>query len=133
MCSEHTGVVRCSTSRSPRITRHVQEIFGGFRGAAWRARCQMSLKNDPLLSLKIDPPLLSPSRGSGSVKIPKKHPSYYLSSASIPEAPALIAGLNNFAVVRQPIQQRSGHLLVTNTVGHSPKDRFVVITMDTRS
>ena len=84
----------------------------------------MSLKNDPLLSLKIDPPLLSPSRGSGSVKIPKKHPPYYLSSASIPEAPALIAGLNNFAVMRQPIQQRSGHLLVTKHRRPFPKGQI---------
>ena len=62
--------------------------------------CQMSFKTAPLLSLKNDPPLLSPSRGSGSVKIPKIHPPFYLSSGSIPEAPALIAGLNNFAVMR---------------------------------
>ena len=62
--------------------------------------CQMSFKIDPLLSLKIDPPSLSLSRGSGSVKIPKIHPPFYVSSGSIPEAPALIAGLNNFAVMR---------------------------------
>ena len=63
-------------------------------------QCQMSFKIDPLLSLKNDPPLRSPSRGSGSVKIPKIHPPFHLSSGSIPEAPALVAGLNNFAVMR---------------------------------
>ena len=63
-------------------------------------------------SLKL-PPLLSPSLGSGSVTIPKIRPPFYLSSGLIPETPDLIAGLNNFAVVRQPIQQRSRHLLIT--------------------
>ena len=58
-------------------------------------------------------PFLSPSRGSGSVRIPKIHPPFYLSSGSIPETPDFIAGLNNFAVMRQPIQQRSRHLLIT--------------------
>ena len=57
-------------------------------------------------------PFLSPSRGSGSVRIPKIHPPFYLSSGSIPETPDFIAGLNNFAVMRQPIQQRSRHLLI---------------------
>ena len=59
------------------------------------------------------PPLLSPSLGSGSVTIPKIRPPFYLSSGLIPETPDLIAGLNNFTVVRQPIQQRSRHLLIT--------------------
>ena len=86
--------------------------------------CQMSFKTDPLLSLKNDPPLRSPSRGSGSVKIPKIHHSFYVSSGSIPEAPALIAGLNNFAVMRQPIQQRSGHLLVTKHRRPFPKGQI---------
>ena len=34
------------------------------------------------------------------LKIPKIHPPFHLSSGSIPEAPALIAGLKNFAVMR---------------------------------
>ena len=58
------------------------------------------------------PPLLSLSRGSGSVTIPKIRPPFYLSSGSIPETPDLIAGLNYFAVMRQPIQQRNRHLLI---------------------
>ena len=62
--------------------------------------------------LKLSP-FLSPSRSSGSETIPKIRPPFYLSSGSIPETPDLIAGLNNFAVVRQPIQQRSRHLLIT--------------------
>ena len=38
---------------------------------------------------------------------------FYISSGSIPEVPALIAGLNNSAVTRQQTQQHNRHLLVT--------------------
>ena len=57
------------------------------------------------------PPLLSPSRGTGSVTIPKIRPPFYLSSDSIPKTSHLIVDLKNFAVMCQPIQQRSRHLL----------------------
>ena len=67
------------------------------------------------------PPLLSPSRGSGSVTIPKIRLPFYLSSGLIPETPDLIVGLNNFAVMRQPVQQRSRHLLITKLRRPFPK------------
>ena len=83
--------------------------------------CQLSLKNDPPLSLKNDPPLLGPTLGSGQAKIPKFQPPFSVPSGAIPEAPALVAGLNNFAVMRQPIQQRRGHLLISKHRRPFPK------------
>ena len=74
-------------------------------------RSTRKIYNTCQLSFKM-PPLLSPSRSSGSVTIPKFRPPFRLSSRLIPETADLIAGLNNFAVMRQPIQQRSRHLLI---------------------
>ena len=49
------------------------------------------------------------------------------------EAPTVIAGFDDVAVVGQPIKQCGGHLASPNTLGHSPKARFVVTMIEVRS
>ena len=70
------------------------------------------------------PPLLSLSWGSGSVTIPNIRPPFYLSPGSIPETPDLIADLNNLVMMRQPIQQRSRHLLIIKLRRLFPKGQI---------
>ena len=49
------------------------------------------------------------------------------------EAPAVVAGLDDVAVVGQAIEQRGRHLGSLKTLGHSPKARFVVTIIEVRS
>jgi hypothetical protein len=49
------------------------------------------------------------------------------------EPPAVVAGLDNIAVVGQPVEQRSGHLGVAEHARHSPKASLVVTMTEARS
>jgi len=49
------------------------------------------------------------------------------------EAPTVVAGLDDVAVMGQPVEQRGGHLSVANTLGHLPKARLAVTMTDVRS
>jgi hypothetical protein len=59
----------------------------------------------------------------------------------MPEPPALVPGFDDFAVMRQSIEQRRRHLRITeyaifalpNTLGHSAKAGLVVMMMEVRS
>jgi hypothetical protein len=54
-------------------------------------------------------------------------------SGVVLEAPALVAGLDDVAVVREPIEQRSGHFGVVEHARHSPKARLMVTTIEVLS
>ena len=45
----------------------------------------------------------------------------------------LVAGLDDVAVMREPVEQRGCHFGSPNTLGHSPKARLVVTMTDVRS
>jgi hypothetical protein len=49
------------------------------------------------------------------------------------DAPAVIAGLYDVAMMGQAVEKRGSHLASPNTLGHSPKARSVVTTMDVGS
>jgi hypothetical protein len=49
------------------------------------------------------------------------------------EAPAVIAGLDDIAVVGDSIEEAVVIFGSPNTFGHSPKARFVVTTIEVRS
>ena len=49
------------------------------------------------------------------------------------EAPAVVAGLDDVAVVRQAIEKRGGHLCVAEHAGPFANARLVVTTTDVRS
>ena len=54
-------------------------------------------------------------------------------SGAVLETPAVIAGLNDIAVVGEFIEERGRHFGSPNTLGHSPKARLVVTTIEVRS
>jgi len=41
------------------------------------------------------------------------------------ESPALVAGLDDIAMVGEAIEQGAGHFRIAKTLGHSPKARLV--------
>ena len=49
------------------------------------------------------------------------------------EAPTVVAGLDDIAVVGEAIEQRGRHLGITEALGHSPNARFVVTMIEVRS
>ncbi len=52
-------------------------------------------------------------------------------SGAVLEAPALVAGLDDLAVMCEPVEQRRGHLGVAGKhARHSPKARLVVTTIE---
>ena len=54
-------------------------------------------------------------------------------SGAVLEAPALVAGLDDLAMVGQAVEQGCGHLGVAEEAGHSPKARLVVTMIEVRS
>jgi hypothetical protein len=52
---------------------------------------------------------------------------------AMPEPPALVPGFDDFAVMRQSIEQRVVIFASPNTLGHSAKARLVVMMMEGRS
>ena len=52
---------------------------------------------------------------------------------AVPEAPGLIAGLNDMAVMRQAIQQRRRHLRVPEHIAPLQNERLVVMITLVRS
>ena len=54
-------------------------------------------------------------------------------SGPVLEAPALVAGLDDLAMVGEPVEQGVVILGSPKTDGHSPKARLVVMTVEVRS
>ena len=51
-------------------------------------------------------------------------------SSAVFEAPAVVAGLDDVAVMSEAIEERGGLLASPKTLGHSPKARFVITVME---
>ena len=54
-------------------------------------------------------------------------------SAVLLEAPAVVAGFDDVAVMGEAVELRGRHFGSPNTLGHSPKARLVVTMIEVRS
>ena len=89
-------------------------------------RCQPALKRDPLSAPKRDPSRWLGERAwrAGACRLRRRVrrvSGVEGRSGAVLEAPALVAGLNDVAVVSEPVEERGGHLGVAEDAWPFPE------------